>query len=102
MMVLMVEVNSTGCKVAVLVCVNERPAEKTSCLKVGGLDFYMALKERVKSAQLQHSHWISRTGCLGFCNKVGTTVCVIKKPEGPRWFNEVTLNDLDLIWKEIT
>jgi len=97
----MVEVNSQGCKVAVFVCVNERPSEKTSCLKVGGLDFYLALKERVKANQLQHSHWITRTGCLGFCNSVGTTVCLVKKPAPPEWFNEVQLSDLEFIWEKI-
>lgn len=101
MMFPMVEVNSQGCKVAVFVCVNERSSEKSSCLKVGGLDFYFALKERIKNAKLQHSHWVSRTGCLGFCNAVGTTVCIVKKPQEPKWFNEITMDDLESIWKEI-
>ncbi|NBW98178.1 (2Fe-2S) ferredoxin domain-containing protein [bacterium] len=93
------EINS--CKVAVFVCTNERPPEKVCCKKVGGHDFYLLLKERVKSAGLQHSHWICRTGCLGFCNSAGTTVAIFKQGQMPKWFNEIQNQDIDLIWREI-
>ncbi|MFM8268816.1 MAG: (2Fe-2S) ferredoxin domain-containing protein [Pseudomonadota bacterium] len=97
----MVLVDGKSCKVAVFVCVNERPAEKVSCAKVGGLEFYQSLKERVKHVGLQNSFWISRTGCLGFCNETGTTVAIFKTGKPPVWYNEVKMEHLEAIWKEI-
>jgi (2Fe-2S) ferredoxin len=87
--------------VAVFVCVNDRTPERVSCAKVGGLEFYQQLKEKVKISGLQNSHWITRTGCLGFCNSIGTTVAVFKLGKNPIWYNEVKMDHLETIWKEI-
>ncbi|NBX77530.1 MAG: (2Fe-2S) ferredoxin domain-containing protein [Proteobacteria bacterium] len=100
--VAMVLVDSQTCKVAVFVCVNDRQTERASCAKVGGLEFYQQLKEKVKTLGLYNTHWITRTGCLGFCNSVGTTVAVFKKGQDPIWYNEVKMEHLETIWKEIT
>ncbi len=89
------------CKVQVLVCTNERPPGKTCCFKCGGQDFYLALKTRLKQEGLNNTHWATRTGCLGFCNDVGTTVAIHRKGEASQWFNEVTATDMDSIWQEI-
>ena len=99
--VAMVLVDGKTCKVAVFVCVNDRPIERVSCAKVGGLEFYQQLKERVKTLGLHQSHWITRTGCLGFCNSTGTTVAVFKTGKDPVWYNEVKMEHLETIWKEI-
>ncbi|NBX93010.1 MAG: (2Fe-2S) ferredoxin domain-containing protein [Proteobacteria bacterium] len=97
----MIELDGTGCKVAVFVCTNERSPDKSCCKKVGGMEFYQALKQKVKESQLQHSHWISRSGCLGFCNDKGTAVVIFKSNHTPKWFNEVTSQQTEEIWKEI-
>lgn len=89
------------CKVQVLVCTNERPPEKTCCFKFGGQEFYLALKNRLKQEGLYDTHWVTRTGCLGFCNNIGTTVAIYRQNEPTQWFNEVTPEDLDSVWKEI-
>ena len=97
----MVLVDGKSCKVAVFVCTNERPPDKVCCHKVGGMDFYLKLKERVKTLGLQNTHWICRSGCLGFCNAVGTTVAIFKPGKEPKWLNEITLKQLEDVWKEV-
>ncbi len=98
----MVVVDEKSCKVAVFVCTNERPPEKACCHKVGGIDFYLKLKEKVKAEGLQNSHWISRSGCLGFCNSTGTTVAIFPRGKEPKMFSEVTEEHFESIWKEVT
>lgn len=97
----MVLVDTKSCKVAVFVCVNERTTDKPSCGKVKGLEFYLQLKEKVKKLGLQNSHWITRTGCLGFCNTEGTAVAVFKSGKEPVWYNEVKMEQLESVWEEI-
>ncbi|MFM8314240.1 MAG: (2Fe-2S) ferredoxin domain-containing protein [Deltaproteobacteria bacterium] len=89
------------CKVQVLVCTNERPGGKSCCHKFGGQEFYLALKNRLKQEGLYDTHWVTRTGCLGFCNDVGTAVAIYRQNEPTQWFNEVTAEDMDSLWKEI-
>ncbi len=97
----MKELDATDCQVHVLVCVNERPDPKTCCHRVGGLDFYHALKERTKASGLAATLWITRTGCLGFCNVRGCTVVVYAKGQSPRWWNEVEMNHLPQLWETL-
>lgn len=88
------------CKVQVLVCANERDGQM-SCLPNGGRDFFMRLKDRARAEGMLGTHWITMTRCLGFCNKVGTTV-VLHAPEVPaQWFNEVTADDFETIWEKV-
>lgn len=94
-------VETRGCRVHILVCVNEREAAETSCHQVGGNEFYRRLKEKVSRSGLTSSHWITRTHCLGFCNKVGTTLTIHARDLPARWFSEVTEADFDFIWGEI-
>lgn len=91
----------TQCKVHVLVCTNSRTDGRTACSDFGGQEFFKKLKDRVKSTGLAGTHWVTRTGCLGFCNTVGTTVVIYRRGEPPRWFNEVTDADFDHIWQEV-
>lgn len=94
-------IDCAECEVHTLVCTNERPPGKSCCFKVGGQDFYTKLKAKLKESNLYATHWITRTGCLGFCNDVGTTVTIQRKGESTQWFNEVTMDDFDSIWEEI-
>lgn len=93
--------DTTQCKVHVLVCTNEKDAPKSHCKRVGGQDFFMRLKTKLKETGLIATHWATRTGCLGFCNDVGTTVTIYASGKAPRWYNEVTAEDFDFIWNEI-
>ena len=90
------------CKVHVNVCVNEKPLPKSCCSRVGGMEFFQSLKSKVREGNLTNDIWITRTGCLGFCNDVGTTVAIHAKGKPSRWYNEVTASDFDRIWQEIT
>lgn len=77
----------------VLVCTNFRE-ERECCAKVDGDTIFFELKKFVKENGLAGSIWVTRTGCLGFCNEVGTTVVVY--PER-RWFLRAKPGDLDAI-----
>ncbi len=69
---------------------------------MGGQEFYLRMKEKIKEAGLYNTHWATRTGCLGFCNMVGTTVAIHRKGEAPQWFTEVKPEDFDAVWNEVT
>jgi predicted metal-binding protein len=89
------------CKVHVLVCTNERP-DKSCCKRVGGQELFQKLKQKLKDSGLYDTHWITRTGCLGFCNDVGTVVTITRREEPTQWFSEVTPDEMQVIWDEIT
>jgi (2Fe-2S) ferredoxin len=90
-----------GCQVHVLVCANARAGEELACQKNGGDTLFLRLKERVLREGLAATHWVTRTGCLGFCNAVGATVALYRPGRAPRWFSEVTAGDFDFLWDEI-
>ena len=75
----------------ILVCTNERTDGRDCCANTGGHDIYTELKEYVKESGLRSIVWVTRTGCLGFCNKIGTTVVIY--PE-QIWFKEVRKEDM--------
>ena len=81
------------CKKHVFVCVNERP-QGSCCQKVNGLEIFRSLKQYVL-AHAPHI-WVSKSGCLGFCNDVGTSIVVY--PE-QKWFLQVTQEDVPNIVK---
>lgn len=94
-------VDGSDCVVHVNICTNDRPAPKTGCGTFGGQDFYLSIKQKLKETGLSATHWVTRTGCLGFCNPVGCTVTIHRAGQSARWFNEVTKEDFDRIWGEI-
>lgn len=94
-------IESHECEVHVLVCTNERPGPRASCKPLGGQEFYDKLKMKLKDSGKYDTHWITRTGCLGFCNAVGTTVTIHRRGEESVWYNEVKAEDFDTIWNEI-
>ncbi|MBY0370400.1 hypothetical protein K2X33_06920 [bacterium] len=89
------------CKVHVCVCTNERTDGRTACKDFGGQEFFKKLKEKLKTSGKISTHWVTRTGCLGFCNSVGTTVVIHRRGEPSQWLNEVTDADFDSVWQEI-
>ena len=78
----------------ILVCTNERTEGKACCFNVKGMDIYRELKDFVRLNGFASLVWVTKTGCLGFCNNIGTTVVIY--PDG-LWFKEVTIEDLDSI-----
>ena len=78
----------------ILVCTNERPQGKECCSNVQGYEIFRELKDWVKANGLASSIWITRTGCLGFCNNVGATI-VIYPDE--LWFKEVKKEEIQKI-----
>lgn len=92
-------VDAERCEVQVLVCTNEREPGKSCCHKVGGMDFFTKLKTRVREEGLRGTHFITRTGCLGYCNDVGTTVVIHRRAQTPEWLSEVTAADFGTVWE---
>lgn len=80
-------------KKLVLVCVNEREAEKGCCATKGSVDFYPKLKAAVKAFDPEIR--VSRTGCLGNCLS-GVTVAIM--PDNI-YLGEVEEGDIDEILK---
>jgi len=70
----------------ILVCTNEREIGKECCSHAKGYEIFRELKDWVKSSGLASSVWVTRTGCLGFCNSVGATVVIYPDQ---LWFKEV-------------
>ncbi len=95
------EIDSKNCLVHVCVCTNQRPDGRTGCDDFGGTAFHKRLKDKLKTSGKIRTHWVTRTGCLGFCNTVGTTVTIHRRGEPSRWFSEVTDADFDSVWEEI-
>jgi (2Fe-2S) ferredoxin len=75
-----------------LVCTNLRPedAPLPCCARAGGLEVAEALRRAVGSAGLSGRVWVTQTGCLTFCNRIGATVVAYP---GARWFTEVRPED---------
>lgn len=82
----------------VFVCVNQRDSGKVCCADVNGMDVFNNLKQWVISTGLTSSVWVTKSGCLGFCNNTGATVVVY--PE-KKWFFEVKIDDLNKIKTEL-
>jgi len=78
----------------VFVCVNERGPEKSCCTKVKGQEIFRQLKEFVINNGLSNTIYVTRTGCLGFCNDVGTTIVVYPDKV---WFMQTTPEDIEEI-----
>ncbi len=98
----MKSINASQCAVHVCICTNERVAgDMSSCSQVGGVDLFQRLKKQVLAEALSGTHWITRTGCLGFCNVVGTTVVIYRPDAAPEWLSAVTDDDYPALWKKI-
>lgn len=78
----------------ILVCTNEREQGKSCCSNVKGQEIYRELKDFVKENGLRSVIWVTRTGCLGFCNDVGATVVIYPDQ---LWFREVKQDEVQKI-----
>lgn len=80
----------------VFVCTNKRDPEsgKSCCASVGGEEIFYALKDHVRSHGLTSRVWVTRTGCLGFCNNVGCTMVIYPDQ---KWFLQVKKEDLPAV-----
>jgi (2Fe-2S) ferredoxin len=98
------KVDARGCRVQVLVCTNDRTgkSDMPSCAPLGGTELFLRLKDRARAEGKLATHWITKTGCLGFCNPVGTTVVLHRPGQASEWYMEVTDADFDAIWEAVT
>jgi len=78
----------------ILVCTNERETEKECCSKVNGYEIFRELKDWTKSNGLASRVWVTRTGCLGFCNSIGATIVIYPDQ---LWFKEVKKEEIQKI-----
>ena len=83
----------TGYRKLILVCVNERDGGEVACSQRNSAEIHKRLKERVKASGRSGVIRVSRTRCLGQCDK-GPTVAVY--PDGC-WYGSVTLADVETI-----
>ncbi|HEX7899032.1 MAG TPA: (2Fe-2S) ferredoxin domain-containing protein [Planctomycetota bacterium] len=79
----------------ILVCCNERQPGEAACANRGSGEFQKKLKEYAKSKGLQGKVRVSRSLCLGLCEK-GPNICVM--PDNV-WHAGVTEKDLEEIKK---
>ena len=84
-------------KLQVFVCANERAAGDC-CASVQGMEIFRALKAWVREQGLTREVWVTRTGCMTFCNPIGTTVVIHPQNE---WFTKVTAGDLPELQERI-
>ena len=73
------------------VCVNERGMSKDCCKDVKGFEVFKELKEFVIGNGYTNDVWVTKTGCLGFCNDIGTTIVIYPDKV---WFMQTTPEDL--------
>ena len=92
-------ITDLGYKKHVFVCVNEREEGNDDCKKVKGYEIFRALKDFVMSNGLVRDVWVTKTGCLGFCNDVGTTIVIYPDKV---WFMQTTEQDLEEVKEFIT
>lgn len=97
----MKELENVPCTKQVLICTNDRPGEKPCCSRYGGMEFFKKFKEKMKATGLNKTIWVTRTGCLGYCNDVGTTVAIHQAGKTHRWISEVKDADFDRVWEEV-
>ncbi len=87
-------VDTSGCDVHVLVCVNRRDGSSMpSCCRDGqeaGEEVYEALRAWIEAEGLLTRVWLTRTACLGWCHRDGATL--VFYPEGA-WYRGVTAED---------
>ena len=78
----------------IFICVNERTPDRSCCNKVGGYDVFKELKDFVLSNGLASTVFITKSGCLGYCNDVGTTITIY--PDNI-WYTQVKKDETQII-----
>lgn len=92
------DVPSLKPRLQVFVCTNERTDGSDCCASVQGMEIFRALKSWVREQGLTRDVWVTRTGCMTFCNPVGTTVVI--HPQN-MWFTKVVMGDLPVLKQKI-
>ena len=77
----------------IFVCCNEREPGEAACANRGSVELHKAIKERVKALGLKDRIRVTRSLCLGLCEK-GPNIVVM--PEG-EWYHHVTATDIPTI-----
>jgi len=77
----------------ILVCCNEREPGEAACANRGSKDLHKAMKDYVKSRGLQTRLRVTRSLCLGLCEK-GPNVCVMPDQA---WYHAVKTEDVPAI-----
>lgn len=83
----------TGYRRLILVCINERQEGEAACAQRGSSEIHRRIKEAVKARGLSRVIRVTRSRCLGQCQK-GPTVAIY--PEN-RWYGSVSLKDVETI-----
>lgn len=81
----------------IFVCVNEREGE-SCCSSVSGFEIFKKLKQTIKEMGLGHI-WVTKTGCMGFCNDVGATIAIYPDK---KLFTQVKEADIPKILEYVT
>lgn len=81
----------------VLVCVNDRKAEKPSCGDQKGQDVFRQLRVLAKERGLHPRIRVTQVQCLGQCS-LGTTVMIYPARV---WYSGVTLENIGEIIEEV-
>ncbi|MFN0206392.1 MAG: (2Fe-2S) ferredoxin domain-containing protein [Planctomycetota bacterium] len=70
--------NYPPCALHLFICSHKRDAREgmPCCADAGGEETYAEMKRAVAMNGLAGSVWVTKSGCLGFCNKDGATVAV--------------------------
>ena len=81
----------------IFVCINVREEGRDCCSAVGGVEVFRKIKEYVMSRGLASRIWVTKTGCQGFCNPVGTTITIY--PE-QKIFTQVKVEEVEKVLEE--
>jgi len=87
---------ATPFKCHIFVCVNDRHGVRKSCADGDSVEIYLAIKQGLKDIGIKNVR-VSQSLCLGVCER-GPNIMIY--PQGI-WFSSVTIEDVDVIVKEI-
>lgn len=77
----------------ILVCCNQRDPGEAACANRGSVELHKAMKDFVKSRGLQNRVRVTRSLCLGLCEK-GPNVCIMPDQI---WYHGVKPGDVPAI-----
>ncbi len=81
----------------IFICVNNRE-QGSCCLKVSGIEVFQKIKSFILANGLAGRVWVTKTGCQGFCNDIGTIVTIYPDQ---KIYSEVRTEDIDDILKSV-
>lgn len=81
----------------IFVCINEKAPEKSQCLKGEGERCVEWLKDQVEKRNLKGRLRVTKTKCLGYCDKEGTSI--VFEPVH-RQYSGVVLADVQKLFEE--